>query len=133
MMRMWCMAAVFTALFFGVLAAPTANTAAAKDELVIGISQYPGNFNPNIDSMLAKTYILSMARRPFTVYDKNWQLICMLCTELPDLERGTARIEQTAEGKKGIALTYTIRPDAIWGDGRPIRRPSRARLSAVNP
>ena len=79
-----------------------------KDELVIGISQFPGNFNPNIDSMLAKSYILAMARRPFTVYDKDWQLICMLCTELPDLERGTARIERTADGKKGIALTYTI-------------------------
>ncbi len=113
-------AAVVVALFAFILASPTANAAETKDELVIGISQFPGNFNPNIDSMLAKSYILAMARRPFTVYDKDWQLICMLCTELPDLERGTARIERTADGKKGIALTYTIRADAVWGDGKPI-------------
>ena len=110
------LAALFAALLIGSIA----STAAAKDELVIGISQFPGNFNPNIDSMLAKSYILAMARRPFTVYDKDWQLICMLCTELPDIERGTAKIEQTADGKKGIALTYSIRPDAVWGDGTPI-------------
>ena len=69
---------------------------AAKDELVIGISQFPGNFNPNIDSMMAKSYVLAMARRPFTVYDTDWNLICMLCTELPDIEKGTAVPEKTA-------------------------------------
>ncbi len=93
---------------------------AAKDQLVIGISQFPGNFNPNIDSMMAKTYVLAMARRPFTVYDADWKLICMLCTELPDIEKGTAVAEKTADGKDGIALTYTIRPDAVWGDGVPV-------------
>ncbi|MBT3916561.1 MAG: hypothetical protein HOF23_09330, partial [Rhodospirillaceae bacterium] len=30
-----------------------------KDRLVIGITQFPSTFHPNIDSMLAKTYILS--------------------------------------------------------------------------
>ncbi len=94
--------------------------AAAKDTLVIGISQFPRNFNPNIESMLAKSYILAMARRPFVVYDADWKLRCMLCTELPDLKKGTAKIETTADGKKGLAVTYTIRPDATWGDGVPV-------------
>jgi peptide/nickel transport system substrate-binding protein len=93
---------------------------AAKDELVIGISQYPSNFNPNIDSMAAKSYVLGMARRPFTTYDPAWNLICMLCTELPNIAKGTAVPEKTADGKDGIALTYTIRPDAVWGDGAPV-------------
>lgn len=93
---------------------------AAKDELVIGISQFPGNFNPNIDSMMAKTYVLAMARRPFTTYDADWNLICMLCTALPDMAKGTAVPEKTADGKDGIAVTYTIRPDAKWGDGVPV-------------
>ena len=119
-MHMRFSSAAFAAFLAVLLTGPAAYAAELKDELVIGISQFPGNFNPNIDSMLAKSYILAMARRPFTVYDKDWRLICMLCTELPDLERGTARIEQTAEGKKGIALTYTIRRDAVWGDGTPI-------------
>jgi len=33
---------------------------AARDTLTIGITQYPSTFNPNIDSMLAKTYVLAM-------------------------------------------------------------------------
>ena len=41
--------------------------------------------------MLAKNYILAMIRRPFTVYDKNWNLICMLCAELPTIERPRSR------------------------------------------
>ena len=103
-----------------VAAAPGVPAMAARDELVIGISQFPGNFNPNIDSMMAKSYVLAMARRPFTVYDVNWNLICMLCTDLPDIEKGTAVPEKATDGKDGIALTYTIRPDAVWGDGVPV-------------
>jgi peptide/nickel transport system substrate-binding protein len=93
---------------------------AAKDELVIGITQFPSNFHPNIDSMAAKSYILAMAQRPLTAYDADWQLICMLCTELPTIENGRAVIEKQDDGRDGIALTYTIRPDATWGDGTPV-------------
>lgn len=92
----------------------------AKDTLVIGISQFPRNFNPNIESMLVKSYVLAMARRPFIVYDADWKLTCMLCVELPDLKNGTAKIEQTKDGEKGVAITYTIQPKATWGDGVPV-------------
>ena len=93
---------------------------AAKDELVIGLTQFPSTLHPNIDSMAAKSYVLAMAQRPFTAYDPEWQLICMLCTELPTIENGLAKIEKQADGTDGIALTYTIRPDATWGDGTPV-------------
>ena len=93
---------------------------AAKDELVIGITQFPSTFHPNIDSMAAKSYILGMAQRPFTAYDADWQLVCMLCTELPTIENGLVVIEKQDDGSDGIALTYTIRPDATWGDGTPV-------------
>jgi peptide/nickel transport system substrate-binding protein len=94
--------------------------AQARDQLVIGISQFPDNFNPKINSMAAKSYILAMARRPVTTFDADWNLICMLCTELPSMEKGTARYEKTKDGKDGVAVTYTLRPDARWGDGTPI-------------
>jgi peptide/nickel transport system substrate-binding protein len=94
--------------------------AAAKDELVIGLTQFPSNFHPNIDSMAAKSYVLAMTRRPFTTYDKDWKLICMLCTELPSIEKGTAKIFDMPDGTKGIATTYTIQPNATWGDGTPV-------------
>lgn len=70
--------------------------------------------------MLAKSYVLGFAQRPFTVYDANWQLVCLLCTELPTLDNGGARREMTPDGGEGVALTLTIREDAFWGDGTPI-------------
>jgi peptide/nickel transport system substrate-binding protein len=91
-----------------------------RDDLAIGMTQFPATMHPSIESMLAKSYVLAMARRPFTVYDPNWQLICMLCVELPTLENGGAVRETTPEGKPGIAVTYTIRPDAVWADGVPV-------------
>ncbi|MBT3661788.1 MAG: peptide ABC transporter substrate-binding protein [Rhodospirillaceae bacterium] len=95
-------------------------SALAGGDLIIGISQFPGNFNPNINAMAAKTYILHMARRPITVFDADWRLICMLCTELPSLENGRAREETTSEGKSGMAVRYTLKPGLKWGDGQPI-------------
>ncbi len=44
----------------------------------------------------------------------------MLCTELPTLENGKAVAEEAPGGQQGVALTYTIRPNATWGDGTPI-------------
>jgi len=108
------------ALFLTALTLTVSTPARAKDTLTIGISQFPSNFNPLINAMTAKSYIVDMARRPFTVYDANWKLICMLCTELPSLEKGTAKYETTADGKPGIAVTYTIHPDYVWGDGTPM-------------
>ena len=108
--------------FMVVLAAAifTGPAKAARDSLVIGITQFPSTFHPNIDSMLAKTYILALTRRPLTTYDKNWRLICMLCVTLPTIENGLAVPETAPEGKRGIAVTYAIRADAKWGDGTPV-------------
>ena len=92
----------------------------ANDELTIGITQFPATLHPNIESMVAKSYVLGMTQRPFTAYDQEWKLVCMLCTDLPTIEKGTAKLETTAEGNQGIAVTYTIQPEARWGDGTPI-------------
>ncbi len=93
---------------------------AAHETLTIGVSQFPPNFNPLINATAAKAYVHGMVLRPFTEYDKEWKLICMLCTELPTMDNGKAVEEKTADGKRGVALTYTIRPDAKWGDGTPV-------------
>ena len=119
MRRILAALTLFLGLAVGAAAAPGA-AVAGKDELVIGITQFPSTFHPNIDAMMAKTYVLAMTRRPFTAYDKDWRLVCMLCIELPTIESGGARPERTASGKRGIAVTYTIRADARWGDGAPV-------------
>jgi peptide/nickel transport system substrate-binding protein len=94
--------------------------AAAKDELIIGTTQFPSTFHPSIDSMLAKTYILSMARRPLTMHDARWELGCMMCVELPTMENGGAVSETTPDGKQGVAVTFMLRPGLKWGDGTPL-------------
>jgi peptide/nickel transport system substrate-binding protein len=94
--------------------------AAAKDELVIGITQYPANFNPVIEAMAAKAYILAMAKRPLVAFDADWKLVCLLCTELPTIENGRAEPIELEGGGQGIKVTYTIRPEAKWGDGTPV-------------
>ena len=112
--------AFFAAIIAVVVLLGPAQAQKNADQLVIGITQFPSTFHPNIDSMLAKTYILSLTRRPFTSYDKDWKLVCMLCVTLPTIENGLAVPEKTARDKQGIAVTYTIRADATWGDGKPV-------------
>lgn len=109
----------FLILVLAVLA-PMRAAQAAKDELVIGITQYPTTLHPRIESMLAKSFVLGMTLRPVTVYDKDWKLVCLLCTELPTLENGLAKLEDLPDGRKGIAITYTLQPGATWGDGTPV-------------
>ncbi|MFT5538762.1 MAG: peptide/nickel transport system substrate-binding protein [Alphaproteobacteria bacterium] len=91
-----------------------------RDTLVIGMTQYPATLNPNIESMLAKTYVLAMTNRPMTHVDADWKRICALCETLPTLENGLAKPESLANGKTGVAVTYTIRKHATWGDGIPV-------------
>lgn len=96
--------------------------AAAHDARVlnIGFSQYPATMNPNIDTMVAKSYVLGMVGRSITVYNADWELVCSLCETLPTLENGGAVLEKTPDGKPGIAVTYTLPAGASWGDGTPL-------------
>ncbi|MDP6515688.1 MAG: peptide ABC transporter substrate-binding protein [Alphaproteobacteria bacterium] len=107
---------VVAALLVALAAAP----GLARDTLTIGITQFPATFHPNINSMLAKSYVLNMALRPITTYDQDWTLACLLCTTLPTIENGLAVPETLADGSTGVAVTYTIHPNATWGDGTPV-------------
>ncbi|MCB2101089.1 MAG: peptide ABC transporter substrate-binding protein [Rhodobacterales bacterium] len=117
-LKVWKGLAVLLAVVL--VLATTPSRAAPKDSLVIGISQFPSTFHPNIDSMMAKSYILAFTRRPMTTWGPDWKLACLLCTDLPTLENGGAVRETTPEGKPGVAVTYRIHPQATWGDGTPV-------------
>lgn len=117
------MKALATSFVFSLLlclAVISPSTALAKKELVIGITQYPSTFHPNIDSMMAKSYVHGLTRRPITTIDPDWNLICVLCETLPTLENGGAVLEKTPDGKDGIAVTYTLKSNAVWADGKPV-------------
>jgi peptide/nickel transport system substrate-binding protein len=101
-----------------ILLAPS--PARAKDELVIGITQFPSTFNPYFDPMWTKSYVLGMAQRPLVTYDQDWKLVCILCTEVPTIENGRLKPVDRPDGTKGAEITYTIRADAKWGDGSPV-------------
>ena len=113
-----CRRSLATGLLVSLLVLPAA--AAEHDSLTIGITQFPSTLNPNIDAMAAKSYVLGMALQPFTVYDAAWQLVCVLCTKLPSIENGLAVPVDLPNGKKGIDITFTIAPEATWGDGVPV-------------
>ena len=107
--------------FLSILAALTAfaSPALAKDELVLAMNQAPGTMNPLISSMLAKSLVSNMTARPLTAYDVKWNLVCLVCTELPTIENGKARIVDLPNGKKGMEIDFELKP-MKWGDGTPL-------------
>ncbi|HYM71756.1 MAG TPA: peptide ABC transporter substrate-binding protein [Stellaceae bacterium] len=118
-----CRLAIVGRIWLGIAAimlAPPPLLAATRDQLTIGISQFPATLNPNIDAMAAKSYVLGFTLRHFTVFDADWKIVCLLCTELPSFTNGRAVATELPDGKKGIDLTYTIRADAKWADGVPV-------------
>lgn len=108
-----------TFLALGALASPAAVAAQGKDELVVAMTQMPGTWNPIISSMLAKSLIANMTARPVTAYDADWKLVCLVCTELPTIENGKARVIDLANGKKGMEIDVELR-DLRWGDSTPV-------------
>lgn len=105
-------------------AMPPLPSAAARDTLVIGLTQYPATLNPMVDSMLAKSYVLGATQRQLTIEGHDWTPVCQLCVKLPSIEDGDAERfpSQTEAGEPvdGVRKTYTLRDDAFWGDGTPV-------------
>ena len=92
----------------------------AREEIVMGITQFPHTFHPNINSMLAKSYLLGFVMRPITVHGLDWQIRCMMCTELPSFDNGLAQRTTRKDGSTGMKITYRLADWAVWGDGRPV-------------
>ncbi|MFI4996824.1 MAG: peptide ABC transporter substrate-binding protein [Hyphomicrobiales bacterium] len=93
---------------------------AAHDDLTIGIAQFPSGFNWYVDAETIKDYVLSFVTRPVTAFDKDWKNTCLLCTELPTIKNGLARIEDRADGSKGMAVTLKLKAGLKWGDGEKV-------------
>jgi peptide/nickel transport system substrate-binding protein len=56
--------------------APALAQAAAKDTLVIGMSQYPPSLHPGIEPTVAKTYAIRFGYRPIATYNDNRKMEC---------------------------------------------------------
>jgi peptide/nickel transport system substrate-binding protein len=92
----------------------------AKDDLVIGVAQFPSSLHPDIDAEVIKAYVDDFSIRPITAFDKDWKNSCLLCTELPTIENGLAKFEDKPGGGRGMAVTLKLKPDLKWSDGVPV-------------
>jgi len=103
------------------LAAPFVGStpARAKDDLVIGVAQFPSSLHPDVDAEVIKGYVLGFAVRPVTAFDAAWQNSCLLCAQLPTIENGLAKLEDV-NGRHGMAVTLKLKPELKWGDGVPV-------------
>jgi peptide/nickel transport system substrate-binding protein len=103
----------------GLAALPLAAPAQAKDDLIIGIAQFPSSLHPSIDAEVVKSYVLDFGIRPITAFNADWKNSCLLCTELPTVQNGLAKFEDRG-GVKGMAVTLKLKPGLKWGDGVPV-------------
>ncbi len=89
--------------------------AAPHHTLTIGVSSFPSTLNPQIDADVIKFYDLGFADRPVTAWDADRHLQCLLCTELPTIANGGAKLEGD-----GMAVTVRFKPGLTWADGAPL-------------
>ncbi len=104
---------VFRYLILALLAHPA--FAQPHHTLTIGVASFPSTLHPAIDPEVIKFYVLGFADRPVTTYDANHQLVCLLCTEIPTLANGGAKLEG-----QGMAVTVRFKPGLTWADGAPL-------------
>ena len=94
--------------------------AEGHDTLTIGIAQFPSSLHPDIDAEVVRSYAMGFVIRQITAFDADWKNSCLLCTELPTLENGLAKLEDRPDGKQGLAVTIKLKPGLQWGDGQPV-------------
>ena len=97
-----------------------AHAQAKHDTLTIGIAQFPSSLQPDIDPEVVRSYAMGFVVRQITAFDPDWRNSCLLCTELPTLDNGLAKIEDRPDGTKGMAVTIKLKPGLQWGDGQPV-------------
>jgi peptide/nickel transport system substrate-binding protein len=91
------------------------------DHLTIAVNQIPENPIPiGVPNSVAVRYLRGFLGRSLTIYDKSWSVACELCTNLPTLENGQAKIVERADETKGMDITFELDPNLRWGDGVPI-------------
>lgn len=95
-----------------------AGVASAKD-LTIGVSQEPDTLHPVITTMTVSQSVRNMVMLPIATPNEVWEWTCYLCTSVPSIENGGAKVVEEG-GKKKILVTWEILPDAVWGDGKPV-------------
>jgi peptide/nickel transport system substrate-binding protein len=87
-----------------------------KNELVAHDLSDPDKLNPSTSTSADATYIEDMIYMKLLDVDKKTMSIA------PELAVSRPTVVEITEGeyKGGLAITYEIRPDAVWDDGSPV-------------
>lgn len=88
--------------------------------LTIGMSEFPPDMHPDIAHTSVKDYVLDAASRPVVSFDMAGNVVCVLCTEVPSVANGLAKVVDLPGGGKGMAVTFHLRSDIFWADGVPV-------------
>lgn len=99
-------------------AAPAA--AQPRDTVTIGMAQFPPDMHPYITNTSIKEYVANAARRTMTGFDRDGTVICRICTEVPSLANGRAKVVTRPDGTQGMEVRFTLLPDLFWADGAPV-------------
>ena len=96
-----------------------ASTASAET-LRIGMVGAKPNLHPLKKQSDNGEFILNTLLEPLIALDKKWQWRCFLCSELPTLDNGQVRRLKDKRGTSYLRVSFEIRPDAKWGDGKKV-------------
>ena len=108
------------ALASSALCWPGGAQAQTRNSLTMGMAQFPPDLHPNITTTSIKDTILGLVRRGMTGFTASGEVICQLCTEVPTLANGRARVVQRADGTDGMEVRFTLRDDLFWADGQKV-------------
>jgi peptide/nickel transport system substrate-binding protein len=125
MQRRWARALCALFMSLACCLEPSLPLNAAESEsggsvLRIAVLRIPKDLFPIGTRTPEMRYLRGFTGRSLTIYDKSWAVACALCTELPTLENGQAKIVEREDGSTGIDVTFDLAPDLSWDDGVPV-------------
>lgn len=112
--------AVCAALALGATVPASLAQVPPHTELTVGMTQFPPDMHPYITNTSIKDYIAGAVRRPMVAFSAAGEVICLLCTEVPSLANGRAKVVDRPDGGKGMEVLFTLKHDLFWGDGVPV-------------
>ena len=94
------------------------------NSLIIGAAQEPralaGDVVNAISNQSIKFEIENFLFAPIVQTTRDLNVIPVVVTEVPTTQNNRLRFTTVRPGVRRLELDYTIRPDAVWSDGRPI-------------
>jgi peptide/nickel transport system substrate-binding protein len=93
--------------------ADTSTTPRRGGRVIIGVQQEPEMLSEILNAMATNNMVCNLIFSKFVKYDDKLELVPDLVTEIPTVENGGISADHKT-------ITYHIRDDARWHDGKPV-------------